>query len=251
MGNTILIPQVVELAPVSVQFNDCGSVYESLHRLNTYLKRFGVSEVVYGFMLHRKSHLRQNDNILYATFKESIRTIGIRDGGALTYKFADVSPRSDKPIFFDLEETLAGKGPLYSHNKTYQAIYNSGYRHAWVVPFLGVDENGYGLMIMFQDMAQNARKIDVEAVKSFAPMFHEEMVRQKKLAVHFKLTCKQIEALSWVSKGRTASYLADRLDVSERTIELRLQGAREKLCSKTTAEAVYKALAYGILPVKE
>jgi|GEM_PF-3052825 len=242
-----------EFGPLTIndRLGQYDTVYESLHELNTYLKPFGVAHLTYGFMLHRKSHLRQNDNILYATFDKTIRDIGIKDGGALTYQFADVIPRSDKPLFFDLEKTLHGKGPLYSHNESYRAIYTAGYRQAWVVPFLGVDENGFGLMIMFQNMCPNARTIDIEEIESYAPLFHREMIRQKKLANHFKVTRKQIEALSWVSKGRTASYLAEKLGISERSIELRLQDARKKLCSLTTAEAVYKALAYGILPLKD
>ena len=106
-------------------------------------------------------------------------------------------------------------------------------------------------MIMFQNMSPNAKTIDVDKVKSYASLFHREMVRHKKLAHHFKITPKQLEALSWVSKGRTAAYLAEKLEISERSIEMRLQEARKKLYSKTTAEAVYKALAYGILPLKE
>ena len=241
----------IDLSSVSIQdrLGQHETLHDSLNELKTILKPFGVGQLVYGFMLHRKSHLRQNDNILYATFERSIRDIGMEDGGALTYQFADVTPRSDVPLFFDLEETLHGKGPLYSHNKSYRAIYNAGYRHAWVVPFLGVDENGFGLMIMFQDMSPDAQIINVDGLKSYAPLFHREMIKQKKLANHFKLSRKQIEALSWVSKGRTASYVAEKLGISERSIELRLQEARKKLCALTTAEAVYKALAYSILPI--
>lgn len=239
--------------PVSIQdrLAQHDTLYDSLHELNAFLKPFGVGQLVYGFMLHRKSHLRQNDNILYATFERSIRDIGMKDGGALTYRFADVTPRADAPLFFDLEETLHGKGPLYSHNNSYRAIYNAGYRHAWVIPFSGVDENGFGLMIMFQNMSPNSQTINIDELKLYAPLFHREMIGHKKLANHFKLSRKQIEALSWVSKGRTASYLAEKLGISERSIELRLQEARKKLCSLTTAEAVYKALAYGILPFKD
>lgn len=242
-----------DTGPISIeeQLAQRETLHESLHVLKSYLAQFGVGQVVYGFMLHRKSHLRQNDFILYATFEKNIRDIGMKDGGALTYQFADVSPRSAEPLFFDLEETLDGKGPLYSHNKTYKAIFELGYRQAWVIPFLGVDDNGFGLMIFFQDMSPNARIINVSELTSYGSLFHREMIRHKKLARHFKITLKQIEALSWASKGRTAAYLAEKLEISERSIELRLQEARKKLCSKTTAEAVYKALAYGILPLKD
>lgn len=224
-------------------------MYSGLHCLKDALKPLGIGALVYGYMLHLTSHLRRGDYILYATFPDNIRNIGEEDGGSLTFRFGEVVPRLTAPLFFDMNSTLHGEGPLYSHNKTYQAIYDIGYCHAWLVPFGNGIKNGFGHMIMFQDFSDGAPPLDIEKLKDYAPLFHNLMMRYNQLAKHFNLTSKQIEALSWASKGKTASYLAEKLNLSERSIELRLQGGRQKLYAKTTAEAVYKALAYGILPL--
>lgn len=47
--------------------------------------------------------------------------------------------------------------------------------------------------------------------------------------------------------GKTAMDIADALTVTQRTVELRLQSLRKKLRARTTTEAVYKAICYGIL----
>jgi len=117
------------------------------------------------------------------------------------------------------------------------------------MPFLGAVKNGYGFLIMFQDNKTGAPKLDVNQLKAFGPLYHHSMIKYKQMARHFKLTNKQSEALASAAKGRTAGYLATQIGLTERTIELRLQQARKKLHAKTTAEAVYKALTYGILPL--
>lgn len=238
----------LNLDKLQKKISQADTMYSGLLCLKDALKPFGIGALVYGYMLHLTSHLRRGDYILYATFPENIRDIGEKDGGSLTFRFGDVVPRLNEPLFFDMSSTLHGEGPLYSHNKTYQAIYDIGYCHAWLVPFGKGIENGFGHMIMFQDFSDGAPTLDINKLKSYAPLFHNLMLKNKQLAKHFKLTSKQIEALSWASKGRTASYLAEKLNLSERSIELRLHGARQNLHAKTTAEAVYKALSYGILP---
>jgi len=226
-----------------------SSIESGLKVLENHLKPYGVHGLVYGFMLHAKSHLR-SDLVFCMTLPEELRQTAEQDGGAITYRFGDVVPNLTEPLFLDLEAVLAGKGPMYSHNKTYIKAQEAGYRCAWIIPFsLGGVKTGYGFLLAAQDTRSGVPEIDVNQLIGFSAFFHKTMIRHKQMARHFNLDKKQSEALDSAAQGRTAKYLAEQLGLSERSIELRLQGARKKLRAKTTAEAVYKALAYGILPL--
>jgi len=241
-------PNISPLNQIECELSKADTMHEGLNLLKTYLKPEGVNELAYGFMLHAKSHLR-SDYLLYTTFPKTIRQASVHDGGAITYRFAEVTPKMSEPMFFDMKDVVEGRGPLFSFNKTFKMIYATGYRYAWIIPFLTEVKNGHGFLIVFQDNKAGAPKLDVNRIKAFGPLYHHTMVKYKQMARVFKLTQKQTEALANAAKGRTASYLATQLGLSERSVELRLQGARKKLRAKTTAEAVYKALAYGILPL--
>jgi len=224
------------------------SLHEGLNVVKDHLKPHGVGELTYGFMLHTKSHLR-GDYLLYTTFPKAIRRVGTQDGGAITYRFGDLTPNMSEPLFFDMKDVVEGRGPLFSFNKTFKMIYETGYRYAWIIPFLEEVKNGYGFLIVFQDNKAGAPKLDANQLKAFGPLYHHAMIKHKQMARHFQLTQNHTEALANAANGRTAGYLATQIGLTERTVELRLQQARKKLHAKTTAEAVYKALAYGILPL--
>ncbi|MCF6220340.1 MAG: LuxR C-terminal-related transcriptional regulator [Robiginitomaculum sp.] len=223
-------------------------IHEGLNVLQKHLTSYGVSVLAYGFQLHTKSYLR-SDFVLYTTFSKSIRRTGKQDGGSITYRFGDLLETLTQPMFFDMEIVLSGRGPLFSINKSFQEVYDAGHRYAWLIPFLGEVENGHGLLVAFQDHREGAPKLDVNKIKHFGPLFHKAMIKHKQMARHFKLTKKQSETLASAAKGITAAEFAEQIGMSERAVELRLQQARKKLRAKTTAEAVYKAIAYGILPL--
>ncbi|MEW7008760.1 LuxR family transcriptional regulator [Lentilitoribacter sp. EG35] len=56
------------------------------------------------------------------------------------------------------------------------------------------------------------------------------------------LAKREIECLKWVSAGKTASEIADILDLSERTVRFYLETARYKLKANTVAQAVANAI---------
>ncbi|VAW02439.1 hypothetical protein MNBD_ALPHA06-1532 [hydrothermal vent metagenome] len=234
---------------IDAKLAEARTMYEGLNVLKNHLLQYGVGALTYGFMLHEKSYLR-GDIVQYTTFPKSIRITGKQDGGAIVHRFGNFVPTMTEPLFFDMEEVLAGKGPLFSYNKTFKEIYDIGYRHAWVMPLAPKIENGFGFLMAFQSIKTSAPKLDVNQLTEFGPLYHSAMIEHKQMAKQFRLTQKQSLALANAAKGRTASYLADKLNLTERSIELRLQETRNKLSAKTTTEAAYKALVYGILPLQ-
>lgn len=67
------------------------------------------------------------------------------------------------------------------------------------------------------------------------------------IARYFDLKPQELSTLQAVAFGQSAQDIATRDEVSVRTIEFRLQRARKKLRAMTTAEAVFKASAYGLI----
>jgi DNA-binding NarL/FixJ family response regulator len=57
-----------------------------------------------------------------------------------------------------------------------------------------------------------------------------------------KLTDREIEALTWVARGKSSAQIAEILGLTKRTIDYHLDNARDKLGVRTRTEAVVKAV---------
>jgi DNA-binding CsgD family transcriptional regulator len=55
------------------------------------------------------------------------------------------------------------------------------------------------------------------------------------------LNDREIEALTWVARGKTSAEVADLVGLSKRTIDFHLDNARVKLGAATRTEAAIKA----------
>ena len=248
--NLINTPKHIALpgyAEFKKKLERAGNMIDGLYIVKDFLQPYGVGDLLYGYMLHAKSHVR-NEQILISTFPKTIRKMFVKDGGTISFRFGDMLPTMKKPIFYDLDAALQPKNPLFSFNKSSKRTVMYGYHQAWIVPFLTKGLCGFGFLMLYQNPEKNAVKIDVDLLEQFGFVYHMSMRMHKQMANHFGLSQKQRIVLAGAAKGHTASDIATQLDLSERTIELRLQEARKKLKARTTAEAVYKALAYLVLP---
>ncbi len=62
-----------------------------------------------------------------------------------------------------------------------------------------------------------------------------------------KLTRAQIEALKCIADGDRYAAAAAKLGISESALKARLTSARQRLMSRTTAEAIQRAKDYGLI----
>jgi DNA-binding NarL/FixJ family response regulator len=58
---------------------------------------------------------------------------------------------------------------------------------------------------------------------------------------HAMLSDREIEALTWVARGKTSAEIADLIGLSKRTVDFHLDNARIKLGAATRTEAAIKA----------
>jgi len=73
------------------------------------------------------------------------------------------------------------------------------------------------------------------------------IARTKVLSRFVKLKDRELEALTWVARGKTSADIARKLCLSKRTIDFHLDNARTKLGAGTRTEAVIKAVASGLI----
>lgn len=62
-----------------------------------------------------------------------------------------------------------------------------------------------------------------------------------------KLNDREIDVLTWVSRGKTSIEIARKLRLSKRTVDFHVDNARIKLHAATRTEAAIKAVASGLI----
>src|ERR1700736_5090214 len=62
-----------------------------------------------------------------------------------------------------------------------------------------------------------------------------------------KLNEREIEALTWVARGKTSTQIAGKLGLVKRTVDFHIDNAKIKLAAATRTEAVIKAVAAGLI----
>jgi DNA-binding NarL/FixJ family response regulator len=73
------------------------------------------------------------------------------------------------------------------------------------------------------------------------------VARTKLLPKIANLNNREIEVLTWVSRGKKSIEIARKLRISKRTVDFHADNARLKLRATTRTEAAIKALASGLI----
>ncbi len=63
-----------------------------------------------------------------------------------------------------------------------------------------------------------------------------------------KLSCREVEVISFTAKGYTAKEIAKIIDLEHRTIEAYMSNIRKKLQAKNIAHAIYIACEKKFIP---
>ena len=87
-------------------------------------------------------------------------------------------------------------------------------------------------------------------LQSVAVHIHDTVMRSDTLSQalrHPNLSTREIEILQWAAAGKSQQDIGDILSISHRTVEVHLRSARQKLYALTTAQAVGRAIAMGLI----
>ncbi len=146
----------------------------------------------------------------------------------------------------DLTKIVNGKSSKYK-NKFHLALSKAGITTMTVYAFLPPDSYGYGGITVLEEEAHASLKISAERFAEIGFFFHTMIKRHGHIMRYLGITKSEQDVLRRMADGKTAQDAAQEFDVTPRTIEMRLQSARKKLKARTTTEAVFKSVCYGIL----
>lgn len=99
------------------------------------------------------------------------------------------------------------------------------------------------------DWRQLARSI-VGELQLAAVHLHDAVIRSGLILPPLaspSLSIREREVLQWVAAGKSQQDVGDILSISNRTVEVHLRSAREKLGALTTAQAVGRAIGLGLI----
>lgn len=90
----------------------------------------------------------------------------------------------------------------------------------------------------------------ISEMQSITIHMHDTVMRSDALSNMLRppsLSRRESEILQWTAAGKTQADIGGILSISSRTVEVHLRSAREKLYSLTTAQAVARAIAMGLI----
>lgn len=100
-----------------------------------------------------------------------------------------------------------------------------------------------------KDWARHSAEI-VADLQSVAVHLHDTVMRSDDLSRILRvptLSPREREVLQWIAAGKTYADVGEILSISDRTVEVHLRSAREKLRALTTAQAVARAIGRGMI----
>ncbi|SFE14410.1 autoinducer binding domain-containing protein [Roseivivax sediminis] len=97
---------------------------------------------------------------------------------------------------------------------------------------------------------EKLRKEVIYHLQSYAVNIHDQVMRDDKLMAaltEHALSTREIEILQWIAAGKSQADIGGILSISHRTVEVHLRSARTKLNALTTAQAIGRAIARGLI----
>ena len=200
-----------------------------------------IADLVYFFMPNRKAHLR-DDVIIIATFPKSITN---KNGRSAAHCLGDILPDMKESETVDFDDD--SNATLFSCTNYKSCVNEYGYSCATILPLKLSKNSGYAALVALHSADAKKESVMVVSFSEQSASFHDELKTTGQLAAHFNLSDQEKLALKALARGRTTADLTEDLNLSLRSTELRLQSARKKLMARTSTEAVFKAVIYGIL----
>lgn len=231
------------------RLSGCESLQEAAQILDDWARDEGFKAIVYGYMVLGDTDA---EPLMAMTLPRELQEIYAEGGGAKDDPVADRLSSITQAQVWDIEAMRNSSSlKAYRNNPFLEAVLDMRFDFACLTPILA--RNGMASVFAYADGGRRAERRDNAAraldggMAAAAGLFHE-CVRASSLArPEFGLTVKELDALKFSALGESARDLADRWKITERAVEKRLSAVRRKLGARTTANAVYRAMAFGLL----
>ena len=225
----------------------CRSFQAGLDTFYRHTEKFGVRDIVYGFMATPNAYVR-HAHVMATTLPDRLMEIYFDDGGVNRDPVAENAGAMTVPLFFDLKGLSEhGSNDKFAQGRYIRALLDDGYTSFWSIPFSDLEEHGVGAITFFQEARSARPAIDPHILKQYALLFHRTMKDHGHLAGLLGLSEKEKNCLLNMAAGASAAEIAELHNVTPRTVENWIQSARRKMKSKTSSEATHKATCFGVL----
>ena len=231
------------------RLSGCASLQDAAQILDGWARNEGFKAIVYGYMVLGDADA---EPLMAMTLPRELREIYEDTGGARDDPVAERLPSITQTQVWDIEAMRNAPAlAAYRNHPFLEAVLDMRFDFACLTPILA--RNGVVSVFAYAEgggrveRRDNASRAVDGAMAAAAGLFHE-CVRAKGMArQEFRLTVKELDALKFSALGDSARDLADRWQITERAVEKRLASVRRKLGARTTANAVYRAMAFGLL----
>ena len=224
-----------------------ASIRDALFVLKSQIPGLGGCDLAYEYMIRDTSFVR-GDLVSMTTLPRTFTDLYYPSGGPNSDPVLENVHAGSRPFTVELEKLFKGKNTKFYGNKFYASLYSSGRKYFLAYPFQNNDKIGFGAFTLFATQRQKDTELPPSYFTAIGLELHKSLKEHGQLAAYFGLIDKEKFVLARMAEGKTAADIAQELGITVRSIELRLQSGRKKLQARTTTEAVYKAVAYSILP---
>jgi DNA-binding CsgD family transcriptional regulator len=236
------------------ELSRAGSFAEAWRALHVYAGRIGITSINFGLIADPAGTLDDESYSFWSSLPDELMQLYYAMGGAPNDPVARHVARAAGPIIADPDylsgDLVATLTPAM--RAMVDGLLDSHLNRQFCIP-LRDPATGAAYCLNFAFDVRHRREFEA-AIAEHAPelarttaMFWQEVQRSRLIAGARGLTMRQREALTLLARGFTLSEMAEHMNISLRSVEKLLAGARARLGTKTNAQSVYRAMVYRSL----
>lgn len=222
-----------------------NSLRGALFCLKNHVPEFMGYNIGYEYFVRKHSYMR-GDVIVQTTLPHDVMELYGDSGGQNADPIIENIAKLKDKYTVDLTKIVKGRPSKYK-NKFFTSLSKIGVETITAYAFLPPDSHGFGAITIMEEERNASFAYAPERFAQIGYYFHTLMKHHGQIMGYLAITEKERAVLNRMADGKTAQDVAQESGVTARTIEMRLQSARRKLKSRTTTEAVFKSVCYGIL----
>jgi len=240
----IMSPQ--KFSDIEASLRATNSLRGALFVLKNSFPEFMGCDIGYEFFV-QKHGFKRGDVIVETTLPHSITQQYTPSGGQNADPVIESIPTLQNRHTIDIHKLTSARKSKYFKHKFFTALSHGGVHSITVYGFLPENSRGFGGLSIMEKDFQASLQYPSERYAEIGYFFHRYVIGHGLLLRALEINEREQLVLVRMAEGKTAQDVAQELNVTPRTIEMRLQSARKKLKSRTTTEAVFKSVCYGIL----
>ncbi len=223
-----------------------NSIRGALFSLKNIVPEFENCHLGYEYFIQPSSYKR-GDIIAVTTLPSTLTDKYKPSGGENADPVVENIVGMDDMLTIELPKITGNKRSKYYKNPFFLDMQSLGYPIITAYNLLPKGEFGFGALSVMKPDLLTGRQHPPSHYTVIGYAFHLMMKTHGYIERYLEITPKEKEVLKRMAAGRTAHDVAAKFEVTQRTIEMRLASARKKLKARTTTEAVFKCVCYGIL----